>query len=337
MSKKASCSCNLAYGGTKRTRRNAVSPRKAKERSVRGIVGGGSRIDAVPSTMFRFISPVGARLIFDVKPGKDLTDDTMKAAMLASYPKCIKDSAAFGRATGADLYPLVDEMCIVNGASHDRDLLLKPIGPASGRRWLSNIDIAAVMRPMEHYYADIGVGPRLKWFGPYTRDFAELKCDIADTSIEQLVADKYTHIATIVNYDSSRTSGSHWVAIVVVIPRNFILSGNKDTAAKIYFWDSTGYELPPDPSEYEKGVKKGDNPILRYLLKTAKELKSLGLDVATFGNKMQHQRKNTECGVYCILFVNAMLKGMDFEDFVARGDLGDDEVQRLRSVLFRER
>ena len=53
-----------------------------------------------------------------------------------------------------------------------------------------------------------------------------------------------------------------------------------------------------------------------------------------FFNDTQHQKKNTECGVYSIFFLTEMIKGKSFIDFVDNV-YEDDYIAKLRDVFWR--
>ena len=50
-------------------------------------------------------------------------------------------------------------------------------------------------------------------------------------------------------------------------------------------------------------------------------------------NDIPHQRKDTECGIYCLHFLETMLKGTDFDDYI-QNKRGDEYMQKFRSYFF---
>ena len=50
-------------------------------------------------------------------------------------------------------------------------------------------------------------------------------------------------------------------------------------------------------------------------------------------NKVQHQYKNTECGVYCIYFLTSLLDGKTFE-YIMRNIINDDQMNAKRKDFF---
>ena len=52
-------------------------------------------------------------------------------------------------------------------------------------------------------------------------------------------------------------------------------------------------------------------------------------------NDIQHQRGNTECGIYCLHFLETMLKGSDFNDYINNKN-NDKEMEQKRHYYFIE-
>ena len=43
-----------------------------------------------------------------------------------------------------------------------------------------------------------------------------------------------------------------------------------------------------------------------------------GEDMEFLYNDIQHQKRNTECGIYSIHFITSMLEGKDFDDYIKK-------------------
>ena len=50
---------------------------------------------------------------------------------------------------------------------------------------------------------------------------------------------------------------------------------------------------------------------------------------------LQHQKGNTECGVYCLHFLETMLKGKNFEDYIKTKN-NDEYIEKFRNYYFIE-
>jgi hypothetical protein len=111
------------------------------------------------------------------------------------------------------------------------------------------------------------------------------------------------------NLDNHNESGSHWVCMLCDLVRR-----------EICYWDS--YAMKPT---------KEVVTLMNRLKQQAKT--DLGLDVVIKVNKIRHQYKNSECGVYCIYFLTSLLDGKKFED-VVKNIVSDDEMNAKRSEFF---
>ena len=83
--------------------------------------------------------------------------------------------------------------------------------------------------------------------------------------------------------ESALALGSHWVALYIDFKQKFI-----------YYFDSVGDKCP-------KRIKK-------FVKKVKSQGSSRGMEFDFKENKVSHQKKNTECGVYCLFFIIEMLK-----------------------------
>ena len=50
-------------------------------------------------------------------------------------------------------------------------------------------------------------------------------------------------------------------------------------------------------------------------------------------NDIQHQKGNTECGIYALHFLETMLKGMDFEKYIENKN-SDKYMENFRNYYF---
>ena len=85
------------------------------------------------------------------------------------------------------------------------------------------------------------------------------------------------------------------------------------------YFDSNGNEPP-------KQVKK--------LIHTIENQgKQLGIDFKVHLNKIEHQKTDSECGMYCLYFIIQMLKDKDVTYFL-KNNIPDEEVFELRNKYF---
>lgn len=195
------------------------------------------------------------------------------------------------------------------------------------RTWLSNFDIDKVMRQYESNKQN-----KYKFLGVYPIDFNSKdkfgKClfkEFCNIDINDYIKKGIKYIGLITNLDKHDEPGSHWTS-------TFIILDPKLKSYGAYYYDSTAKKIPSYVLTFLKDVKKQIEDI--YPINSNKKF------FLKYNNK-QHQKKNTECGVFSILFqirwLNYLKKNKEtvFEDIIADKDLNDDQMNELRNVLFR--
>ena len=191
--------------------------------------------------------------------------------------------------------------------------VLRPLMPPewvhNPRTWLSNLDIDAVMQQ----YARLI--PQFKWLGTQPVDFTENtkegKCvSICSPSRLEGVYSQRMLASAIVNLDVHTGPGTHWVA--------FALDCRSSSKPKLVYYDPTG-KAPPS-----RWFTSRTWAILAATV--PHKLRPRMLRHACY-NINRHQRKNTECGVFAIMMVDALLRGIRFEDYCATKLTDDDAFQ----------
>ena len=187
-------------------------------------------------------------------------------------------------------------------ADQMKEVRFKPLGPLT-RHWLSNIDIDNVLEQYQNYHTDfLYIDTTPIDFDPHT--------------IFKIYKDSYEKdlgirkIATVYNTDPSHKPGKHWIASFVDIKKK-----------TIFFYDSVG---SPPPRNVRRLLSNINNKLFR------KKNKILW-------NDMNHQKKNSECGVFCLYFITTILDNqVNFQDFCTNPLLTDDAVFEKRKNFFRE-
>lgn len=173
--------------------------------------------------------------------------------------------------------------------------------------WLSNFDIEDVAKQYEASH------PTFKLIGPTTIDFDTRlpeqggKCvleDLCQFDLARFIRAKRTKIGIVFNLDRHDQSGSHWVSMFIDIDNQFIL-----------FFDSADNPIPPEiwkkdvkvKSVIRPGGSAGPLPLVNRIMAQAK---ALGMRFTFYSNRgHQHQKTNTECGMYSLFFIITMLTG----------------------------
>jgi hypothetical protein len=182
----------------------------------------------------------------------------------------------------------------------------RPSGPQGRFTWLNTINLNNVMDQYEIMY------PNFKYLGTVPMDFDDLdeKHKLSSIDYQQLInKDKY-RFGTIFNLDYHNQAGSHWVALY-----SDVRNGN------IIFFDSYGEE----PTQR-----------IHKLMNTLGNVcKKNQVNPNIDWNKVRHQYKNSECGVYSINFIARSLAGQTLEG-ISKERIDDDAVNMCRKVYFRD-
>ena len=217
-------------------------------------------------------------------------------------------------------YKCNDELCwlkqeFIKDSYLQKELLknFKPFMPKTWtenpREWLNTIDIRDVMNQYEIKYPDF------EFIGPVPMDFdtkvgfGECVVDeLCKINLDELMKKGKTKIGVIFNLDKHTQSGSHWVAMNCDINRG-----------EICYWDSYGIKPNPEVVVLMNRLKEQ-----AYKLNKKLEIKI---------NKIRHQYKNSECGMYCIYFITSLLDGKTFET-VVKNIIDDDTMNNKRNDFF---
>ena len=178
--------------------------------------------------------------------------------------------------------------------------------------WLDTLNITDVIKQYEEAY------PEFKFFGanpidfsapdPYKKDSLEKKVclqdEICKLNLKKLVSEGKTKLGFVYNLDPSDKGGSHWIASFTDIP-----------AHRSYYFDSYGYEAPPQIARFLRSLTLQD-PLMKLQY-----------------NARKFQYGDTECGMYSLYFIIRMLKGDNFRRF-CRNPPSDGEMTKLRDWIY---
>ena len=210
------------------------------------------------------------------------------------------------------------ERCWVDkaGLSNELRTYFRPTMPdewiSDPDAWLDTNNINNVMRQYEEAY------PEFKFYGSNPIDFAapdpytmtpqaRNKClidSICKMDLKSLNSSGKTKLGFVYNLDPSHKSGSHWIASFTDIP-----------AGKTYYFDSYGMRPP------------------RQIARFMRFLTLHGLNMQLEYNAIRFQRKESECGVYCMYFLIRMLEGDNVREF-CRSRPTDADMLEMREWLF---
>ena len=200
-----------------------------------------------------------------------------------------------------------------------QDSIYAPEAPKSWKEnpntWLNTIDIEDVLNQYEKLY------PEFKSFGASPIDFDLVGSDgncqvnpLCNISMDKLMkgegcgGNKKQYVGVVFNLDKHYESGSHWIALFVNI-----------TKGEINYWDSYGLTPPKEVVELMDKVKA--------------QLNKIGIESKIQINKVRHQYKNSECGVYSLHFIIKQLKGDSYQK-VCEKKISDEEMNDYRQMFF---
>ena len=188
--------------------------------------------------------------------------------------------------------------------------------------WLSTTDIERVLKQYESH------DPHFLFIGAVPIDFASPLDDgsmgkcvtqaLCNVNVRSWVRERgHRRVGVVFNLDAHDEPGSHWVSAF------FDLHGNA-----MMYYDSFGGRVPLQVHELFSSI--GD------------QLEQLHGEAPTFRyNPTRHQFRNTECGVYSILFLASMVEAakrrqelVDSYDEFVRLALNDRQVERYRHHFF---
>jgi hypothetical protein len=188
---------------------------------------------------------------------------------------------------------------------------------ANNRTWLNTNDINAVMMQYEKLYKDF------KFYGVFPIDFnqyvngvciSSLMCDF---DIARLRAEKKKRFAFVLNLDDHTGPGSHWVAVYCNID-------SRKPNFGIYYYDSVADKRDQTVIDFMSRVQ---SQVMRDHPKTGKRFENRA-------NSIKKQFKNSECGMFCIVFLTQCAKNIPF-DVICKRMKTDDEINKIRDIIYR--
>lgn len=213
-------------------------------------------------------------------------------------------------------YKCDTEYCMVKklaDGDDKKDMLgyFRPEKPASWDKkptlWLDSFNLEDVMNQYE------AAVPEFEFIGPVPIDFdapggAWGKCivnELCKLNVADMKARGKTKIGIIFNLDKHDEPGSHWTCGFIDIEKS-----------SAYYFDSYGF--PPEPE------------IKRLLSR----LHDQGIEHIYY-NDIRHQRKDSECGMYCLFTIICLLRGRTFHD-ICTHVVDDNTMNTFRDILFAE-
>ena len=151
--------------------------------------------------------------------------------------------------------------------------------------WLYDRDIFNVLKQYEIEY------PSFRFIGPTPIDFDSsidifhncVTQEMCDFSLENYLHNKINKIGIIFNLDKHYESGSHWTSLFIDLTDNFI-----------YYMDSVGNTYPNEVDVFIKRIISENKKLNRK-------------DFKLYVNSVEHQKGDSECGMYSLYFIITLL------------------------------
>lgn len=183
----------------------------------------------------------------------------------------------------------------------------KPVRPSGKYQWLSTIDINHALKQYEEKHPDF------EFIGPVPIDFDDFFVALKNFKLEKMIKKGKKKIGIVFNLDRSDQSGSHWVCLYFEF---------SDKRKDISFFDSVG-KAPPHKN------------IVKFMDRLCEQAKQLGYTFNRNVNIVQHQKKGSECGVYCINFILTYLETKKSFEEIINDVIYDEEMNKRRNWFFR--
>jgi len=206
-----------------------------------------------------------------------------------------------------------EECWITNNTTINNNGLFAPPKPTyeNKNEWLSNIDIANVLKQYESlYYCFEFLGPTpIDYDSKHESGFVCNK--IVNFKLKKYIDERKSKIGIVFNLDKHTQGGSHWVCLFINLKQKYI-----------FYFDSIGNKMPPQIKKIvDKIVTQGNelSPPIQFRVEI---------------NKLQHQRKNNECGVYCLFVITTLLQDTKNIYELKKERYPDEDIYELRSIFF---
>jgi len=181
--------------------------------------------------------------------------------------------------------------------------------------WLTNDNIQNVMKQYEIKHNDF------VFLGVVARDF-ESYCfvkSICGIDVRKLIEQKKSKFAFVVNLDKHDQPGSHWVALFCSLQVGTSKFG-------IGYYDSGGYQPPVEICNFMQKIRDQVKAIFPNEYQNFK---------CKYNND-KHQFKNSECGMFSMLYIINCLENPNDTFHKSRQSIGhDNDVHKFRDKLYK--
>ena len=207
-----------------------------------------------------------------------------------------------------------DEVCWAKTTELEHNNIFKPQMPHEWEKnsleWLDTNNIENVLSQYEKKHSNfafMGAVPI-----DFDHRFSENNCvanELCNLSVKRLMDNGKTKLGVVFNLDKHDQPGSHWISMFARFGRKCFVG----------YFDSYGYKPPREVQKLMRRIQK--------------QCEEMGRKCEVRSNDIRHQRKFSECGMYCIHFIVKMLEGGDF-DHITKNIIDDDTMNSYRKLFF---
>ena len=181
--------------------------------------------------------------------------------------------------------------------------------------WLSSLDIIQVMNQYEKKYKNFDfIGPSPIDYDTHMLNGECVWEELCHFNLSKHLSKGYNKIGVIFNTDPHNKGGEHWISLFINVKNKII-----------FFFDSVG---DPIPNRIKKFV---DN-----VIEQGKKLKKPINFEFDQNHPVEHQKGNTECGMYSLYFIIHMLENKISSNYLKTHKLDDKYVEKFRKIYFNE-
>jgi len=197
-----------------------------------------------------------------------------------------------------------------------------PKAPSSWKKnpneWLSSDEIAKVMKQYEKTY------PCFLFLGPSPIDFDKKikggECvwdELCQFDLQEHLKAGKNKFGFSFNTDTHKGTGEHWVSMFLNM---------QSQPPILFYYDSAGDRIPVR-------IKR----LADRIIAQGKTLSPTPVNIQFDQNApVEHQFKNSECGIYSLFFIVHMLEDKITKEYLKSHVLKDDYIEKFRDVYFND-
>ena len=193
-----------------------------------------------------------------------------------------------------------------------KDIIFSPKSPDAWKKnineWLTSLDILKFMKQYENTYKCYEfLGPSPIDYDTHVHNGDCVWEDLCEFNLKKTMNRKINKVGIIFNLDPHYKSGSHWVCMFINFKKKFV-----------YYFDSYGDAAPKQIRKFARDVQD--------------QSEKFGKRFKYSHNKLRHQYKNSECGMYCLYTIIQLLKDKKINIF--NRSIPDKKMENLRKKYF---